>query len=50
MSASSSLSAITLERVHQQRLADGASYQARYVYADGALLAVARMVAHRFRQ
>ena len=42
--------AITRERVHQQQMADGARAQARYVYADGALHAVAKVLARRFRQ
>jgi hypothetical protein len=44
------LHAITRERVHQQHLADGARDQARYVYADGALHAVAKVLARRFWQ
>jgi hypothetical protein len=42
--------AITRERVHQQQLADRASEQGRYVYADGALHAVAKVLARRFWQ
>ena len=45
------LSAITAERAHQERLgsADDAGSEAARVYADGALLAVARVLAARFR-
>ena len=42
--------AITRERVHQQQMADGAREQGPYVYADGALHAVAKMLARRFWQ
>lgn len=42
--------AITRERVHQQQMADGAREQGRYVYADGALHAVAKVLARRFWQ
>jgi hypothetical protein len=46
------LTAITVERAHQERLAsrpDSGSPACR-VYADGVLLAVAKAVARRFRQ
>jgi hypothetical protein len=46
------LAAITAERADQERLArhpDSGSHTCR-VYADGALLAVAKVVARRFRR
>jgi hypothetical protein len=46
------LAAITAERAHQERLAsrpDSGSPACR-VYADGVLLAVAKVMARRFRQ
>jgi hypothetical protein len=46
------LAAITAERAHQERLArhpDSGSHACR-VYADGALLVVAKAVARRFRK
>jgi len=46
------LAALTAERAHQERLArhpDSGS-QACRVYADGVLLAVAKVMARRFRQ
>jgi hypothetical protein len=42
--------AITCERVHQQRLSEGERDQGRYVYADGALPHVAKVLARRFWQ
>ena len=46
------LTAVNAERLHQERLgsADDAGSPACRVYADGALLAVARVLAGRFRQ
>jgi hypothetical protein len=44
------LNALTRERVHQQQMADGARDQAPYVYADGALHAVAKVLGRRFWQ
>jgi hypothetical protein len=44
------MTAITSERVHQQQMADGAHDQARYVYAESALHAVAQVLGRRFWQ